>query len=150
LVVRFHILSHIYSPSRKASLKALLESFEQNLQYLKQITDLHLPNQQLPSYPLDTVALAQFTFSAIPYLPADTTWPQRYNKLRFELDHLNRKILMLYIDLATTTCGGIPPETSSPSPSPHPSLANFQGVIQLIASSQKLLESEIEVLKKFA
>jgi hypothetical protein len=116
LVVRFHILSHIYSPSRKASLKALLESFEQNLQYLKQITDLHLPNQQLP----------------------------------FELDHLNRKILMLYIDLATTTCGGIPPETSSPSPSPHPSLANFQGVIQLIASSQKLLESEIEVLKKFA
>jgi len=80
----------ISESSRKASLKALLESFEQNLQYLTQI-----------------------------------------------------------IDLATTTSGGIHPETSPPTSSPHPSLANFQGVIQLIASSRKLLESEIETLKKF-
>ena len=86
-----------FAEERSDILNALLYSLEENHKYIEQIENLHFPANEIPSFPLDTVALAHVPLNARKYLPKGTNWAERYNKLRFELDHINRKFLLFYI-----------------------------------------------------
>lgn len=108
-------------------LKALLYSLRENHKYIEQIEVLHFPQGQLPTFPLDTVALAHVSLNARRYLPVGTNWAERYNKLRFELDHINRKILIYFIT---------------------PSQNGFDGLLELIETTKVLLKDEINTLSK--
>lgn len=56
-------------------------------------------------------------------------WGERYNKLRFEMDHVNRKVLMVYI---------------------KPTVKDFNGLKFLIGTTTTLLQEEIAVLERTA
>jgi hypothetical protein len=114
---------------RSDILKALLYSLDENHKYITQIENLHFPANQMPSYPMDTVALGHVSLNARRYLPKGTDWAQRYNKLRFELDHLNRKIMIFFI---------------------RPSQPDLDGIKTLLLTTKTALEAEIETLKKLA
>jgi len=89
--------SRIESSNRTAALNNLATSLRQNSASMNQMLTEEFPKSQCPSYPLDTVALAMITFDAVKFLPQGTKWANQYNKLRFELDHINRKLLMCFL-----------------------------------------------------
>lgn len=116
-----------FAEERSDILTALLYSLEENHNYIEQIENLHFPSDEIPSFPLDTVALAHVSLNSRKYLPEGTSWAERYNKLRFELDHINRKFLLFYI---------------------RPSQQGLDGVKVLISQAKAMLSSEIDTLKK--
>jgi len=128
-----------FNISRKDTLKALLESLEKNKNYITQIKTLHFPNNQLPTFPLDTVALAYVALNAAKYLPNDTNWAAKYNGLRFELDHINRKVLMTYISANHNLDAQHNKQVNEFN-------QNFLGLNQLILNTETTLDREIETL----
>jgi hypothetical protein len=66
-----------FEEERSEVLKALLYSLKENHKYIVQIEDLHFPAREMPSYPLDTVALAHVSLNARKYLPKGMNWAGR-------------------------------------------------------------------------
>jgi hypothetical protein len=81
---------------RKELLQQLLASLEQNLKYLNQITGLHFKRGELPTFHLDTTWLHYFTSTVCLDIPSVSKYREAYNNLRFELDHINRKLDLLF------------------------------------------------------
>ena len=119
-----------FREERADILKALLGSLNKNVHYIKQMEDLHFPRGETPTFPFDTVALAHTTLHARKYLPKGTNWAEHYNGLRFELDHINRKLLMYHI-------------------APKPAHEELNAIKGLITNVKGILESEIHTLSKF-
>ena len=112
---------------RKELLSELSKSLDDNLVYLNQITDLHVPKQEIPTFHLDTAWLHYFTSSAALLIPEVSGYREKYNKLRFELDHINHKIT-----LAT-----------------HLGFPFFQShIIPHVEQAKQWIQEEQEVLKK--
>ncbi|HEY5813384.1 MAG TPA: hypothetical protein VIT23_12125 [Terrimicrobiaceae bacterium] len=87
----------IFKEGYTRAMNALVSSLKTNSDYINQMFTVEFPRNCYPTYPLDTVALSFINFDARPYLPTNTTWPERFNKLRFEMDHINRRLLMDYL-----------------------------------------------------
>lgn len=92
---------------RDHTLEALLSSFECSLDHIEQIEETHFANDEIPTFQLDTVAMAHFALASRNYLPENTIWADYYNGIRFELDHINRKILMFHIRPTEDQLNGI-------------------------------------------
>ena len=144
-----------FQETRKDILKALLASLEGNQKYINQIKTLHFPSRRLPSFPLDTVALAHVALNARRYLTEGTDWAERYNGLRFELDHINRKAMMFHI-LSTSHHSHHICQNEKASGSDNTSgqkavceicQKEFAGLVELIDETQKKLQREIEILQ---
>ncbi len=144
-----------FNDERKKILKELLESLQANNHLLAQITDKHFNHSQLPSFSLDTVALAFVTLNARKYLPEDTEWAQKYNGLRFELDHINRKIDWLYIfNVVHFPSSEIVQQLQKSDESIFKSLtercaSEFENLKLLITNTQKTLGEAIATLERF-
>lgn len=139
-----------FEKERADILKALLNSLKTNHDYLEQVTNLHFENSQVPTFELDTVALAHISLNARKYLPEGTNWSERYNKLRFELDHINRKILMFYIRAVNYMDFPQEFDNSSGSPTLYAHQQSFNGLRELIDRTKESLKSEIETLEPIA
>lgn len=83
-----------FKEERADILKALLGSLNKNVHYINQMEGDNFPKGEIPTFPFDTVALAHITLHSRKYLPKGANWAEHYNGLRFELDHINRKLLM--------------------------------------------------------
>jgi hypothetical protein len=81
---------------RQELLRELSKTLNDNLGYLEQITNLHAPKKEIPTFFLDTVWLHYFTSSASHFIPEVSGYREKYNKLRFELDHINQKIVLAH------------------------------------------------------
>lgn len=81
---------------RKELLQQLHSSLKQNLKYLDQITGLHFKRGELPTFHLDTTWLHYFASTVCLDIPAISKYRETYNHLRFELDHINRKLDLLF------------------------------------------------------
>ena len=82
---------------RQALLSELSKSLDDNLKLLNQITDEHVPRQEAPTFHLDTAWLHYFTSSASLLIPEVSGYREKYNRLRFELDHINNKINLAHL-----------------------------------------------------
>ena len=76
-------------------LKDLKKSLEDNLNYLNQITEKHFKNGEFPTFPLDTAFLYYVCTNVREFLPIEENLGTRYNRLRFELEHINQKLDIL-------------------------------------------------------
>ncbi|MCB1094452.1 MAG: hypothetical protein KDN22_02635 [Verrucomicrobiae bacterium] len=116
-----------FKEEREDILNALLESIHKNIGLINQIENLHLPNNEMPTFPFDTASFGYIALSARRYLPKGTNWSKKYNGLRFELDHINRKILVyLFV----------------------PNEDQLKGITTLINNVRLQLETEAEALSK--
>ena len=87
--------------SRLELLRALLGSLDQNLNYLIQMTDTHMKKGEFPTFYLDTAWLHYFATASSTLIPESSGYRERYNKLRFELDHINNKLLIEVIRVSS-------------------------------------------------
>lgn len=85
-----------FRQAQERSMNALVSSLKRNSENIDQMFRVEFPEELYPSYPLDTVALALINFDARHILPANTNWPATFNTLRFQMDHINRKLLFNY------------------------------------------------------
>ena len=132
-------------------MNALVSSLKRNSEYIDQMFTVEFPEELYPSYPLDTVALALINFDARHILPANTNWPATFNTLRFQMDHINRKLLFNYwsnvsIDpkfVKTTyqnyTATGELPDANANS---------MGGTFRLLLATKTALDEQVEDLKK--
>ena len=138
--------------AHKLSMNALVSSLKRNSEYIHQMFTVEFPAGFYPSYPLDTVALALINFGARPILPSNTEWPAKFNVLRFEMDHINRKLLLNFcsgdrIDPAyvkTTydhyTATGQPPDVSSTHP--------LSKIFHLLLAAKTALDEQVQELER--
>jgi hypothetical protein len=145
------------SKARRGELLSDLKiSPKNNLGYLNQITDLHFQKGELPSFPLDTVALAYIALNARRFLPDNTDWGERYNKLRFELDHINRKVEVLLHSASILL-----PTVESHLLYDGKDGVLYKSIVQMMSSefanlkilienTKTMLKTEIETLDRFA
>jgi len=115
-----------FKKERDDILKALHNSIDNTLGHIEQIENLHFGSDQIPSFPLDTVAMSYITLTARKYLPEGTDWAQHYNGMRFELDHINRKLLLYHI---------------------RPTEDQLKGIKKLIENIKPILEKERDALR---
>lgn len=86
-----------FKKAHNLSMNALVSSLKTNSKYIHQMFTVEFPASLHPTYPLDTTALAFINFGARPYLPQGTDWPSKFNRLRFEMEHANQRLLMDFI-----------------------------------------------------
>jgi len=82
---------------RHELLRELINSLKQNVQYLDQITNHHIPRGEWPTFHLDTVWLHYFVSTVWLDIPAFSKYRDEFNRLRFELDHINNKIDLVFM-----------------------------------------------------
>ena len=82
---------------RQALLSELSKSLDDNLKLLNQITNTHVPEGKTPTFHLDTAWLHYFTSSVSLLIPEVSGFREKYNRLRFELDHINNKITLAHL-----------------------------------------------------
>lgn len=139
---------------RKIALNNLVESLKENSRYIRQMFEIEFPNRLYPSYPLDTVALSMITFDVSRFLGGDTGWNKRYNKLRFEMDHINRKLLINFMSGAAVIPEEIRKQSEmfareeTPKPDLAPSHALF-GVVGLLLATKRDVDAAIAELARF-
>ena len=94
-----------FKARRTELLTDLKTSLQENLRLLNQITDLHFPKGELPSFTLDTALLHFVSANVRQFIPSHVNLREEYNKLRFELEHINTKfeILRMYDAVASST-----------------------------------------------
>lgn len=88
----------IFKKERNRVMNLLIESLKRNNHYIEQMMTIELPSGAYPSYPLDTVALSFVNFDSYPYFPENAKWAEKFDTLRFELDHINRKFIFDYMN----------------------------------------------------
>jgi hypothetical protein len=146
-----------FEKAHNLSMNTLVSSLKTNSKCIDQMFTVELGAGLHPSYPLDTTALALINFGARPFLPKNTDWPDKFNRLRFEMEHINRKLLM---DFIGKTIHLIPintneiqiayqrynatGQTDSPDPN-HP----WSGTVTLLLRTKKALDEQILELERF-
>lgn len=129
---------------RKELLQQLHTSLEQNLKYLDQITGLHFKRGELPTFHLDTTWLHYFTSTVCLDIPAVSKYRETYNHLRFELDHINRKLDLLFFMAPTDD---IQPAPAPLTPEQLHFMELFHSTAHHVETIKKELADEIAVLQ---
>lgn len=134
------------------SMNALVSSLKTNSKYIDQMFTVEFANNTYPSYPLDTTALALINFGARPYLPKNTDWPDKFNRLRFEMEHINRRLLMEFIcnrALDVNSIKSVYQEYKASGQIPPIVADHTSAIIALILRCKSALDSQIEELEKY-
>lgn len=142
-----------FNEAHNLSMNALVSSLKTNSKYIDQMFTVEFANGCFPSYPLDTTALALINFGARPYLPENTDWPDKFNRLRFEMEHINRRILMEFlcqssIDVSLIKISYSEYKNSCRMP-PLDNARPWSAIIALILGCKLALDSQIEELEKY-
>ena len=142
-----------FTEAHNLSMNALVSSLKTNSTYIHQMFTIELPANCYPTYPLDTASLALINFAAWPYLPKNTNWSEKFNRLRFEMEHINRRLLMEFLKgtpidpndiqafyLQYNTNGQIPPLMDA-----HP----WSGISRLLLACKSAIDEQIQELERF-
>jgi hypothetical protein len=87
-----------FDASKRLALNSLVASLDKNSSYIHQMFTVEMNVGFYPSYPLDTVALSFANFDSRLFIPEKGNWLERFNSMRFELEHINRKLLFEYVN----------------------------------------------------
>lgn len=146
-----------FRKAHNLSMNALVSSLKTNSKYIHQMFTVEFPSGHFPSYPLDTAALAFINFGARPFLPPGTDWPGKFNRLRFEMDHVNQRLMMNFIGHTIhhlgidareiqnayhlyNTTGKIDPSHIS---------NQMSGTVALLLACKKAIDEQVQELEKF-
>lgn len=140
LAIRLDRRSRAAQESRRRTelLRELKKSLEQNLKYLDQITDYHFPRNEWPTFNLDTVWLHYFASNVCIEIPDTSKYRDQFNRLRFELDHINNKINLVYVLHPQSEGGALEQAT----------MDVIKATVPHINQAKVWLKEEIDVLTK--
>jgi hypothetical protein len=141
--------------SYNLSMNALVASLRSNSRAIHQMFDIEFPAGTYPSYPLDTQALALIVFGASPYLSetTNTNLSEKFNSLRFEMEHINRRLLMEFVKHTQVDGNWFKKiycayNTNGEMPHPNPSQPLF-GIATLLLALKTRTDAQVKELEGY-